>query len=133
MLIRITPGEVADRLSIQSIRLEKLGQKTRIQELQEEVDMLRGAWVCASATRDELPGLLQELSTVNAALWAVEDELRHHEKLQDFGADFVQRARSVYRFNDERAAIKKRINELSSVCHTEVKIYAGQNSAGRDS
>jgi hypothetical protein len=50
---------------------------------------------------------------VNRRLWDVEDRLREHEARGDFGATFVELARSVYRLNDARAAAKKSINERS--------------------
>ena len=54
--------------------------------------------------------LPQAVSGKAARRAAVEDALREHEARQDFGAHFVALARSVYRHNDHRAAIKKRIN-----------------------
>ena len=56
-------------------------------------------------------GLIGQLKTVNATLWDVEDELRACEQTNDFGGRFVELARSVYRLNDERAALKRAVNE----------------------
>jgi hypothetical protein len=44
-------------------------------------------------------------------LWAIEDELRACEQAGEFGPRFVELARSVYRTNDRRAAVKRWINE----------------------
>ncbi len=124
-LLPITPGEVADRLSIQSIRLEKLGTASASPELLEEVDLLRVAWGRACGARTEIGSLLNELESVNNALWELEDELRRHERDGDFGNAFIQRARCVYQINDQRAALKRRINGLCAVRHTEIKTYSG--------
>jgi hypothetical protein len=72
----------------------------------------------------ELTRLIARLKAVNEALWEVEDELRRCERLEDFGERFVGLARSVYRHNDERAALKRRINEFLGSLLCEQKAYA---------
>jgi hypothetical protein len=62
--------------------------------------------------------------SVNERLWDVEDDLREKERGQGFGGDFVERARSVYRLNDERARLKRRANELCGSALVEEKFYA---------
>jgi hypothetical protein len=47
---------------------------------------------------------------VNERLWVIEDDIRDKERAQAFDADFIRLARAVYVENDERAAIKRRIN-----------------------
>jgi len=42
----------------------------------------------------------------------------------EFGDDFVELARSVYKLNDERASIKRTINELTKSNIVEEKLYA---------
>lgn len=60
----------------------------------------------------------------------MEDELRRHEQRQEFGDAFVQRARSVYRLNDQRAQLKRRVNVLCGSVLIEEKSYGG--AAGTD-
>jgi predicted nucleic acid-binding Zn-ribbon protein len=74
---------------------------------------------------DELSRLTGHLKTVNERLWQVEDELRLCEKAADFGPRFVQLARSVYQWNDQRAALKRQINELLGAAFLEEKSYEG--------
>ena len=40
----------------------------------------------------------------------IEDDIRECERTENFGERFIQLARSVYKTNDKRAAIKKQIN-----------------------
>jgi len=54
-------------------------------------------------------------------IWDVEDALRSREREQRFDAEFVELARSVYRNNDTRAIIKRRINEIYSSHYVEEK------------
>lgn len=64
-----------------------------------------------------------ELKKVNETLWKIEDELRRKEKLQEFDDEFIELARSVYINNDERARIKRKINELTNSTYKEIKLY----------
>ena len=67
----------------------------------------------------------QALARVNATLWDVEERLRARDAAGDFGADFVAEARSVYRHNDERAALKRALNERLGSEFVEQKSYTG--------
>ena len=70
-----------------------------------------------------LQGLKDSLSGVNQKLWQVEDDLREKEKSKQFDDQFIELARSVYRQNDERAAIKRQINDLLRSEIVEEKSY----------
>ena len=63
------------------------------------------------------------LKAVNEALWVIEDDIRDCERGGDFGPKFIELARSVYRVNDQRAAIKKEINLLLGSALVEEKSY----------
>ena len=47
---------------------------------------------------------------MNNELWKVEEDLRIMDEEADFGVYFIIHARSVYKFNDIRALIKREIN-----------------------
>ena len=68
--------------------------------------------------------MTDQLAAVNARLWTIEDAIRACEREGDFGPRFVELARSVYRENDTRAAIKRAINTLASSALVEEKSYA---------
>ena len=74
--------------------------------------------------------LLDDLRRVNAALWRIEDDIRAKEAASDFGAGFVELARSVYLTNDERSAIKRRINDLLRSELVEEKFHAAAAKMG---
>jgi len=82
---------------------------------------------CVRQSR-ELAKLTSDLKSVNETLWQIEDDIRLQEKAQDFGPRFIELARSVYHKNDERAAIKKRINQLLGSAIVEEKTYAPYRS-----
>ena len=70
-----------------------------------------------------MPALCGELKAVNRRLWDIEDALRAHERDGRFDGVFIELARSVYRENDRRAALKRRINELTGSEIVEEKSY----------
>jgi hypothetical protein len=61
--------------------------------------------------------------TVNERLWVIEDDIRDKERAQTFDAEFIRLARAVYVENDERAAIKRRINAKLGSTVVEEKSY----------
>jgi hypothetical protein len=123
MLIEAAPGEVVDRLTILELKLEKIADPVRLAPLQREYETL-AATLAAALPVEGLDALRTELKAVNAALWLVEDDLRDCERAKDFGPRFVALARSVYRHNDRRSALKTAINKAAGSALAEVKSYA---------
>ena len=78
----------------------------------------------AIETSDQIRELSGRLRAVNEKLWEIEDEIRLCEREEDFGEKFMELARSVYRFNDERAEIKREINTMLGAQIVEEKSYA---------
>ena len=63
------------------------------------------------------------LKAVNRRLWTIEDGLREHERDQKFDDRFVTLARTVYKNNDKRSALKAQINSLLGATMVEEKSY----------
>jgi hypothetical protein len=70
-----------------------------------------------------LAELTAELKAVNGRLWDIEEEIRLCERGQEFGPRFIGLARSVYRENDQRARLKREVNELLGSRLVEEKSY----------
>lgn len=117
----ISPGELIDKLTILSLKSERIADPAKRANIARETKVLSA--VAQALDHPELPGLQAELWAVNAALWDIEDALRTHEQRGDFGAGFVALARQVYQRNDERAAIKRRINGVFGSDLIEEKSY----------
>ena len=88
-----------------------------------ELDLLEKTWrdsrfAAADVARDE-----RALQEVNERLWDIEDRIREKEARQTFDREFIELARAVYHSNDERAAIKKRINLALGSRLVEEKSY----------
>jgi hypothetical protein len=123
MLVDVAPGEVIDRLTILELKLERISDPEKHRHAQTEYESLSEV-LAQSAPVPEIDALRTELKAVNSALWQVEDDLRDHERRKDFGASFVELARSVYRHNDRRSDLKRRISEAAGSAHRDVKSYA---------
>lgn len=120
LLIPVSPGELLDKLSILEIKLERIDDTAKRGNVEREHALLSQVWRQAGVDDDAVDEFRQALRRVNEALWDIENAIRVHESRREFGEEFVDLARSVYLRNDERAAIKKRINEaLGSDIHEE--------------
>jgi hypothetical protein len=107
-------GEVIDKITILEIKNERITAPAALINVGKELALLAQA-VTVVMAQPKIRQLKDDLKAVNQALWDIEDRLRDKERAQDFGAEFVELARSVYRLNDQRATLKKHINtELAS-------------------
>lgn len=123
ILIEVGPGELIDKITILAIKSERMSDEAKLRNVRHELAVLdagRRANIPASA---ELTRLEAALKAVNEALWVIEDDIRQCEAEKDFGPKFVELARSVYKQNDKRAALKKDINLLTGSAIIEEKSY----------
>jgi hypothetical protein len=118
----ISIGELLDKLTILDIKAERISDSAKLANVRREADLLR-AIVSQRYPQYLSHELVEELRRVNAALWEVEDRLRELERRQEFQAEFVELARSVYFRNDERAQLKRRINDEAGSVIVEEKSY----------
>ena len=110
ILVPIAPGELLDKITILRIKQVRILDAAKLANVKLELALLEQTWRdCGGAARDVA---LDEraLQNVNERLWDIEDRIRDKEARQTFDRDFIELARAVYLANDERAAIKKRIN-----------------------
>ena len=125
-LVPVSVGELADRRGILDLKTERASQKSVKAEAKRQRAALDPAWEVVLAQNDALVGLDAELRAINAELWEVEDRLRLAEAQKVFDESFVALARSVYRLNDRRSEIKRRIDRMAGSTFTEIKSYAGK-------
>ena len=114
--IPISVGELLDKITILEIKSMFTDDEYVTKELN-DLNVIRST--ITSYTADHM----NQLREINKKLWKIEDELRLLEKEQKFDDEFIQLARSVYITNDERAKIKREINELTNSSYREVKVY----------
>src|SRR5579863_5958633 len=122
--VPVATGELIDKITILEIKLERITDPAKIANVRAELTLLserRDSGLSSSAVIEELT---VRLKTINERLWELEDEIRDSERRHDFGPAFTRLARSIYRSNDERAAIKREINLASGSRLIEEKSYA---------
>ena len=122
ILVPISVGELIDKIVILEIKSERIRNTNQLANVANELGALRAVRL-GDVDRARLDALSAELKRVNARLWDVEDAIRECDARGDFGDDFVELARAVYRLNDERAQLKKAINVLSGSRLVEEKSY----------
>lgn len=122
--IDVAPGEVLDKLTILEIKKANIKDPGKLRNVGHEYDVLSRTLAEQVADTAELQALRARLKEINETLWRIEDDIRDQERAKDFGPRFVELARAVYHTNDERAAIKRQINELLDSDIVEEKSYA---------
>jgi hypothetical protein len=122
--VEIAPGELIDKIAILEIKSERITDDVKRHHVRTELALLAGARDRAMPGSAESARLATELKAVNEALWRIEDEVRLCERDEDFGPRFIALARSVYRTNDRRAALKRQVNALLGSRLIEEKSYA---------
>jgi tetratricopeptide (TPR) repeat protein len=121
--IEAAPGELIDKITILQIKADRIADPDKRRNVTTELETLQSARDRTIVGSAELEALTAELRGVNEALWRIEDDVRACEAAGDFGPTFVELARSVYKNNDHRAELKRRINLLLGSGLIEEKSY----------
>ena len=118
--IPVSIGELVDKITILQIKASRF-EGQALAHVQQELTLLQAALNDSGIT---LNGEMeQELKAVNQELWEIEDAIRLQEAAGRFESRFIELARLVYRCNDRRAAIKRRINAATGSSLIEEKVY----------
>ena len=123
ILSEISIGELLDKISILEIKMEKIKDNTKREEVKKEYDILKKIQSDSIEITGELKKLFDSLKKVNSIMWDIEDKVRICEKNKDFGEKFIELARGVYFNNDKRSRIKLEINKKLNSNLVEVKEY----------
>ncbi len=124
IMVEIAPGELINKITILEIKIENIRDQDKLVNVRREYEILTDVLQKEVVQTEQLSRLTATLKQVNAELWRIEDDIRAQERAKTFGAEFVALARSVYRTNDRRAALKREINELLRSALIEEKSYA---------
>ena len=123
ILAEISAGELFDKITILEIKKVKIFNKEKLVDIEKELTSLNVTMKQFIPNQDKVLNLVKELKKINLILWDIEDAKRNAEKNNDFGEKFIELARNVYKFNDERAKIKLAINNILGSNIKEVKSY----------
>lgn len=122
--VPISPGELIDKLTILQIKSERMSDAKKLANVRLELKLLTDTWTASDYAKINIDAEWNELKRINAALWDIEDEIRDEERASRFGAKFIELARAVYVTNDDRAAVKRKINDKLGSKIVEEKSYA---------
>lgn len=123
VMVKVAPGELLDKITILQIKEERVKDEAKLTNIRHELAELQNVQTSEVPQSDELSRLFAELKAVNMRLWDIEDDIRDCERNKDFGPKFVELARSVYFQNDQRAKLKRQVNELLGSEIVEEKSY----------
>ena len=119
----ISAAELIDKITILEIKHTKIKDKSKLNEINKELLSLRDIYKKSIENDEIIKDLSRKLKDINLKLWDIEDSKRFAEKNKIFDENFISLSRNVYKFNDERAKIKMKINEILGSNIKEVKSY----------
>jgi hypothetical protein len=122
--VSVSPGELLDKITILRIKSRRMSDAAKLANVRAELAALEETWGASSYANINIEADVNALLAVNERLWVIEDDIRDKEREQAFDAEFIRLARAVYFENDERAAIKRRINVKLGSALVEEKSYA---------
>jgi hypothetical protein len=126
--VPISPGELLDKITILRIKSQRIGDPAKLVNVRLELRVLEETWNASAYAKVDIDAEIGALGLVNERLWIIEDDIRDQERAQAFDAEFIRLARAVYFENDERAAIKRRINAKLGSAIVEEKSYRDYQS-----
>ena len=121
--VPVSFGELLDKIAILQIKSERMSDHAKLANVRKELESLTATWMAHPAAQQNIPEMRAALKAVNERLWDIEDQIRDCERAQDFGPEFVRLARAVYFENDDRARIKRDINQALGSAYVEEKSY----------
>ncbi|HVC01005.1 MAG TPA: DUF6165 family protein [Steroidobacteraceae bacterium] len=130
LAVPVSPGELLDKITILEIKSVRIRDATKLANVRRELEALQHTWDGSNFAATDVAADKDALRTVNERLWKIEDDIRDKERAQAFDGEFIRLARAVYVENDERAAIKRRINTRLGSALIEEKSYSDYRPAG---
>jgi hypothetical protein len=126
--VPVSPGELLDKITILRIKSARMRDASKLANVRTELEALERIWNASPYAAVDVASEVSALLAVNERLWTIEDDIRDKERAQSFDGEFVRLARAVYIENDERAAIKRRLNLQLGSSLIEEKSYAEYKS-----
>jgi Family of unknown function (DUF6165) len=116
-------AELIDKITILEIKVERFTDPAKTKNARTELALLTERRDREISSTSALRTLAANLKAVNERIWELEDAIRDCERRSDFGPGFVRIAREIYKTNDRRAAVKRRINLEFDSAIVEEKSY----------
>lgn len=121
--VPISVGELIDKITILEIKSIKIKDPEKIKSVKNELTLLKKTLKNNNIKINLIKSSYESLIKINSKLWNIENKKRKAEKDKIFDDKFIKLARNVYLFNDERAKVKLRINQITNSEIIEIKSY----------
>ncbi len=122
--VSISIGELIDKITILEIKLEKINESDKKQNIKHELDLLNIEYIKIQELNKEIETYFKQLKEINLELWDIEESIRDCERRNNFDSEFVELSRKIYIKNDLRFEIKNKINKKFSSEIVEEKSYS---------
>jgi|TARA_B100001778_G_scaffold333402_1_gene341863 hypothetical protein len=121
MKIKISNGELLDRISILELKKLRIEDSAKLAVVEREFLELNPKCVSLFTKNDSsLQMLYLNLSRINGMLWDLENLVRD-KKIKD--KEFIKSSRKIFELNEERNNIKNDINLVTGSDYLDVKEY----------
>ena len=107
----------------------RIRDAAKLRHVRRELTLLTDVWKDSPHAAADVGEPRAQLNQVNETLWDIEDQIRQKEAAGQFDGTFIELARQVYLNNDNRAALKRRINTMLGSDIVEEKSYEGSAAA----
>jgi len=107
--IPVSIGELIDKISILEIKLLNITDPNKLKNIKYELECLTQV-LNDTGIKDKVTQLHLQLFDVNKTLWDLEETIRQCDENQIVDNHFINTARQIYKKNDERSHLKKKIN-----------------------
>ena len=118
MMIEVSHGEIVDKLTILSIKLDRITDSTKLNNIKKEYEYLLNIVINdlgVSIDSDEY----QELLSLNKKIWDSEDMVR----VATNDVDYLNQSKISHENNQKRYKIKQKINNIYKSNFVEEKNY----------
>jgi hypothetical protein len=126
MIVEVSIAEVVDKWTILKIKSERILDSDKLSNIKKERDSLYNHILSINGLIND--DLVENLLDLNNKLWDVENDIRILESKKIFDNSFISLARSVYRLNDFRSEIKRKINLKYKSNFVEEKSYRHEDN-----
>ncbi len=114
-------GEIIDKITILEIKKKRISDKKSLSQINKEYSVLKSTIRKNIKINTKLRKLWKNLKDTNLKIWEMEDQKRYTQKYLE---SLSKLAKDVYKFNDQRANIKSKINKITKSNLREIKRYA---------
>ena len=109
--IEISPGELLDRITILEIKSARIADRAKQANIRAELERM-----CRIRDRDvtmtgKIDGLVDELRRVNEGIWELTDDVYARRAAGKLDRDLIDVCIRAFDLNNDRAKIKRRIDD----------------------